>query len=88
MLARVPARDAEAASGVLLTATQIGNALGVAMVGGAFTAAASLSSRDAFTISTLIGSILAGLTAVAAATLHRDARRSASGGREPTDAAD
>lgn len=33
ILARVPADDAGAASGVLLTATQIANALGVALVG-------------------------------------------------------
>ncbi len=51
VLARVPADDAGAASGVLLTATQIANALGVAIVGGTFSATSALGTHEAFTIS-------------------------------------
>lgn len=47
VLARVPADDAGAASGVLLTATQIANALGVAIVGGTFTILVTDATRRA-----------------------------------------
>ncbi|MGI8429848.1 MAG: MFS transporter [Solirubrobacteraceae bacterium] len=71
ILARVPAEDAGAASGVLLTATQIANALGVAIVGGTFSAANALGTHEAFTISASVALLLAVLTGVAAAILRR-----------------
>jgi len=80
ILARVPADDAGAASGVLLTATQIANALGVALVGGTFSAASGLGTRDAFTASAGVALGLAILTAVAAAALGRPR---APAGRKP-----
>ncbi|MEV0829426.1 MFS transporter [Nonomuraea rubra] len=46
VLAGVPARDAGAAGGVLTTITQIGNALGVAVLGGVFYARLDGSLRD------------------------------------------
>lgn len=71
VLARVPADDAGAASGLLLTATQVANALGVAVVGGSFTAAASLGSRDAFSVGAGVALALVVLTGIAAAALRR-----------------
>ncbi|MBB6550281.1 MFS transporter [Nonomuraea rubra] len=46
VLAGMPARDAGAAGGVLTTITQIGNALGVAVLGGVFFARLDGSLRD------------------------------------------
>lgn len=74
-LAQVPAEDAGAASGVLLTATQVANALGVVIVGGTFTAAADLGPRDAFSLAAgvVLGFVL--LVGLAAAALARGERR-------------
>jgi EmrB/QacA subfamily drug resistance transporter len=68
VLRRVPADEAGAASGLLLTMTQIANASGIAIVGAAWTATASLGSRSSFAISTSVALALAavsGLTALA-----------------------
>ncbi|MFD0474316.1 hypothetical protein ACFQ0B_43325 [Nonomuraea thailandensis] len=46
VLAGVPARDAGAAGGVLTTVTQIGNALGVAVLGAVFFSRLEGSLRD------------------------------------------
>ena len=71
ILARVPAEDAGAASGVLLTATQVANALGVAIVGGTFSAANGHGPDRAFTAGALVALALAILTGAAAQTLRR-----------------
>jgi EmrB/QacA subfamily drug resistance transporter len=71
ILARVPAEDAGAASGMLLTATQVANALGVAIVGGTFSAVAAHGPDTAFTASGLVALALAVLTGGAAETLRR-----------------
>jgi MFS family permease len=83
VLARVAAADAGAASGVLLTATQTANALGVAIVGGVFTASASLGARDAFAVAAFVALVFAMLIALTAAVFAH--RQRISGERpEPT----
>jgi MFS family permease len=74
VLARVPTEDAGAASGVLLTATQASNALGVAIVGGVFTAAADLGTRDAFAIAALVALAFSVLVGLASAVFARNGR--------------
>ena len=83
MLRAVPASDAGAASGTLVTAQQIGNALGVAIIGtvffselGAGTTAGSFG--DAFSVAMAIQAIFA----LTAAVLVARARQT-SGERVP-----
>lgn len=70
-LARVPVADAGAASGVLLTATQVANALGVAVVGGVWSGAADRGPRDAFALAAAVVLGLSALLALATALLAR-----------------
>ena len=77
VLHTVPAEDAGAASGMLTTAQQVGNALGVALVGTAFFAALGTGTGsgaygDAFVVA--LG-IQAGLALAASALLHRARER-------------
>ena len=74
VLARVPIEDAGGASGVLLTATQASNALGVAIVGGVFTAAADLGTREAFAVAALVALVFSALVGLASAVFARGAR--------------
>ncbi len=78
VLAQVEPRDAGAASGVLLTATQIANALGIAILGGVWEAAFSHGASTAFTAGTFGAVLLAALAGAAALALARPVRR-----REP-----
>lgn len=55
---------------MLLTATQIANALGVAIVGGSFSTARHLGTRGAFTVGAGVALCLAVLTGLAAAILR------------------
>lgn len=70
MLARVDAGDEGAATGVLLTATQIANALGIAILTGASTASANGSPRTGFAVGMGVAIALVALTAAAAAGLR------------------
>jgi len=74
VLARVASKDAGAASGVLLTATQASNALGVAIVGGVFTGAAGLGTRDAFAVAALVALAFSLLVGVISALFARNGR--------------
>jgi predicted MFS family arabinose efflux permease len=74
VLQRVEPGDAGAASGVLLTATQVANALGIALLGGAWRAASGHDPRGAFAAGTAGALLLAALAGTGALLLTRRPR--------------
>jgi hypothetical protein len=72
-LARVEAGDEGAATGVLLTATQVANALGIAILTGIWTTATrTVTPRDALAYGFGAAIVMLGIVAIAAAGLRRD----------------
>ena len=70
ILRRVAPEDAGAASGVLLTSTQVANALGIAVLGGVWAAAAGHGVRTAYALGAGAAALLAALAAGAALMLR------------------
>ena len=71
VLSRVQAGDEGAATGVLLTVTQISNAAGVALISGVWAASAGLTADDALAVGMAITLALTLVTAIIAAVLVR-----------------
>jgi len=70
VLRRVAPADAGAASGVLLTSTQVANALGIAVLGGIWAAFLGHGARTAYSLGAGAAAVLALLAAGAALTLR------------------
>ena len=81
VLAGVSAGDEGAATGVLLTATQAANALGVALTLAAWTAVRAHGAVDGFAAGMGVAIVLLILTAFAAIRLAGTQRTADSGGR-------
>jgi MFS family permease len=82
VLTGVDHHEAGGVSGVLLTANQVSNALGVAIVGGVFNAGAGRDPRDAFAVAAIVAlafAVLVGVTAAAAVRAQRTGARVVAG---------